>query len=124
MLKQSDFVADVLEFVDVGPDLRLPRSLVGRGLAATGAAGVEGDAWPRRSLDVLQFEKDAAHFFNLFVRTEDVLVAQQVTKAELAGFDFRFLAGVERAVFGSRLLGRVARHPENVFVSHTYLSLG
>jgi len=52
-----------------------------------------------------------------------VLVAQQVSEAEFAGFDFRFLAGVERAVFGSQLLGRVARHPENVFVSHAYLSL-
>jgi hypothetical protein len=124
MLEESDFVASVFEFVDVGPDLRLPRCLVSRSLAATGTTGVKGDAWPRRSLDVLEFEKDAAHFLDLFVGAENVLVAQQVSKAEFAGFDFRFLAGVERAVFGSQLLGRVAGHPENVFVRHTYLSLG
>ena len=124
MLEESDFVAGVFEFVDVSPDFRLPRCLMGRSLAATGAAGVKGDAWLWRSLDVLQFEKDAAHFFDLFVRAHDVLVAQKVSKAEFAGFDFRFFAGVERAVFGSQLLGRVARHPENVFVSHAYLSLG
>jgi len=87
------------------------------------AAGVKGDAWLRRSLDILQFEKNAAHFFDLFVRTNDVLVAQQVSEAEFAGFDFRFFAVLERAVFGAQLLGRVARHPENVFVSHAYLSL-
>ena len=50
-----------------------------------------------------------------------MFVAQQVSKTELAGFYFRLFAGVERAVFGSQLLGRVARHPENVFVSHAYL---
>jgi hypothetical protein len=124
MLEESDFVARVFEFVDVSPNLGLPRCLVSCGFAATGAAGVKRDAWLRRSLDILQFEKNAAHFFDLFVRTNDVLVAQQVSKAEFAGFDFRFFAGVERPVLGSQLLGRVARHPENVFVSHAYLSLG
>src|SRR6202521_71031 len=76
MLEESDFVASVFEFVDVGPALRLPRRLVSLGLAATGAAGVEGDAWLWRSLhvlqfvivqfEILQFEKAAAHFFDLF----------------------------------------------------------
>jgi len=51
-----------------------------------------------------------------------VLVAQQVSKAEFAGFGFGFLAGVERSVFGTQLLGRIAGHPENVFVSHSCLS--
>src|SRR5882762_4176985 len=60
MLEESDFVASVFEFVDVSPDLGLPRCLVGRSFAATGTASVKGDAWPRRRLDVLQFEKDAA----------------------------------------------------------------
>ncbi len=44
MLEESDSVAVVFEFVDVSPDLRLPRSLVDLGLAATGTAGVKGDA--------------------------------------------------------------------------------
>src|SRR5450759_945819 len=123
MLEKSDFVAGVFEFVNVSPDLGLPRSLVSLGLAATGTAGVKGHARLRSSLRVLQFEEDAAHFFNLFVGTQNVLVAQQVSKAEFAGFDFRFLPGVERPVFGPQLLGRVAGHPENVLVSHTYLSL-
>jgi hypothetical protein len=124
MLEESDFVAGMLEFVDIGPDLGLPRSLVGRGLSATGTAGVKDHALPRRSLHVLQFQENAAYFFDLFVGTQNVFVTQQVSKAEFAGFDFRFLAGVERPIFGSQLLGRVASHPESIFVSHTYLGVG
>jgi hypothetical protein len=107
MLEKSDFVAGMFEFVDVCPDLRLPRCLVSCGLTATGTAGVKGDARLRRSLHVLQFDEDAAHFFDLFVGAENVLVAQQVSKAEFAGLDLRFLPGVERPVFGPQLLGRV-----------------
>jgi len=131
VLEESDFVAGVFEFVDVGPDFRLPRALVGRGLTATGTPGVKGDSWPDRGLRIfifililiLQFEEDAAHFFDLFIGTENVLVAQQVSKAELAGFEFRFFPGMERPVFGAQWLGRVAGHPENIFVSHTHPSL-
>ena len=47
MLEEPDAMAVMLEFVNVSPDFRLPRSLVGRGLAARGAASVKGDAWLR-----------------------------------------------------------------------------
>src|SRR5208282_868434 len=124
VLEKSDFVAGMFELVDVSPNLRLPRSLVGCGLAATGTARMKGDARPRSSLPVVQFEEDAAHFFDLLVRTQNVLVAQQVSKAEFTGFAFRLLPGVERTVFGPQLLGRVAGHPKNVLVEHTYLSPG
>ena len=43
MLEESYFVAGVLELVDVGPYFGLPRLLMGRGLAATGTAGVKSD---------------------------------------------------------------------------------
>ena len=45
-------MAGVFEFVDVGPDFGLPGALVGRGLSATGTAGVKGYAWPGWSLHV------------------------------------------------------------------------
>src|ERR1035438_9612113 len=43
VLEKSDFVAGMFEFVDVSPYFRLPRSLVRRGLAATGTASVKRD---------------------------------------------------------------------------------
>ena len=46
VLEESDSVAGVFEFVDVGPDFGLPGEFVGRGLSATGTAGVKGYAWP------------------------------------------------------------------------------
>src|SRR5271163_677648 len=111
VLEKSDSVAGMFEFMNVGPDLRLPRALMDGGLAATGAAGVKGDVRLRTSLRVLrferQFEEDAADFFNLFVGTEDVFVTEQVSEAQFAGFEFSFFAGVERSVFGAQLLGRV-----------------
>ncbi len=105
MFEESDLVAGMLEFVDIGPDLRLPRSLMSRGLATTGAACVKSNARTLSSLHLLQFKEDAAHFFNLFVRPEDVLVPQQVSKAQFARFKLRFLAGMERPVFRPQLLG-------------------
>src|SRR5271166_1057700 len=73
----------------------------------------------RLHVDVLQLNKDTAYLFDLFITAENMFVAQQVSKAEFAGLVFCFLAGVEWPVFGSQLLGRVARHPENILVSHT-----
>src|SRR5260221_9128196 len=91
-------------------------------LAATGAAGVEGDAGFRRRGRVGEFDEDATDFFDLFVGAEDVLVAEQVSEAEFARLGFGFSARVEGAVFGAQLLGRIAGHPESFFESHTYLS--
>ncbi len=44
MFEESDFMAGMFEFVDVGPDLRLPPLFMGCGLAATRTAGVKGYA--------------------------------------------------------------------------------
>src|SRR5947207_355941 len=95
---------------------------MGRGLTATGTTGVKGDAAFGGRRCVGKFDKNAAHFFDLFAWAQDVLVAKQVSEAEFAGFGFGFGAGVERAVLGAELLGRVAGHPESFFISHTYLS--
>jgi hypothetical protein len=99
-LEEPDFVAGMFEFVDVSPDFRLPRCPVGFGLAATGTAGVKGDARPQRRR-VPQFEEDAAHFLDLFLGSEYVFVAEEVSKAEFAGFDFRFFASVKGPIFGA-----------------------
>jgi hypothetical protein len=138
-LEESDFVADVFEFVDVGPDFRLPRTIVGCSLAATGTTRVKGDSLPVNVLSrgsgdapqfvilqfyILEFDENATHFLDLVVvfRVQNMLVTQQISKAKFAGFDFRFFTGVERSVFRPKLLRRIAGHPENVFVSHNYLS--
>jgi len=58
-----------------------------------------------------------------FVRAEDVLVAEEVSKNLVCGLRFSASARVvEGAVFGAELLGRIAGHPESFFESHTYLS--
>src|SRR2546423_5081131 len=50
-----------------------------------------------------------------------MLVAEQVTKAQLAGFHFRFQAAGKRPVLGAGVVNRVACHPEGFFVGHSYL---
>src|SRR5208282_94834 len=102
MLEEPDFVAGMLEFVNVGPDFGLPRLVVGGRLSATGTARVEGDGRPQRGGRggrAGQFEEDATHVFDLAVGAENVLVTQEVSKAELAGLGFGFFAGEERSVF-------------------------
>src|ERR1700688_604037 len=121
VLEESYFVAGIFEFVDVGPDFSLPGFVVSCRLAAAGATGVEGDVrFCGGRLRFLQFDKDAAHLFDLFFRAQDVLVAQQESETQFARLDLGFLAGVERPIFGPQLLGRVAGHPENIFVRHSY----
>jgi hypothetical protein len=123
VLEQSDFVAAVFELVNVGPHLGLPRPLVGFGRPATGAPGMKRDTRLRRTLALRQFDEDASYFFDLVGGAENVLVAQKVAKAEFSSFDFGFFARVKRPIFGSQLFSRVAGHPENVFISHSFLSL-
>ena len=124
MFEEPDLMARVFELVDIGPNLGLPGSFVDRGFSAAGAARVEDHPRTHWGLHVLQLEENAADFFDLFVGTENVFVAQKVSKAEFARLGFCFFAGVEWPVFGSQLLSRVASHPENVFWGHNYLSLG
>jgi hypothetical protein len=124
VFEEADTVAGMFEFVDISPNLGLPGALVGGGFSATGATSMKSYAWLGSSLEILQFEEDAAYFFNFFVRSENVFVAEKVSETELAGFEFSLFAGVERPIFGSQLLGRVASHPENVLVSHIHLSPG
>src|ERR1700690_2457097 len=120
MLEEPNFVAAMFEFVDVGPDFRQPRLFMGRGQAARGASRVKGNAWLGRGRRILQFDKHAAHFFDLFLGGQNVLVAQQVLKPEFEGFCLRFLARVKRPVFGPQILSRVAGHPKNILVFHPY----
>jgi len=130
VLEQTDFVASVFEFVDVGPNLGYPPGFMHGGFSAARAASMKGDAVLRRSLRgsrfelhlEREFEEYAAYFFQFIVRTKNVLVAEQVSKSEFAGFDLGFFAGVEGPVFGPQLLHRIAGHPENIFVSHTHPS--
>jgi len=120
VLEESNLVAGMFELVDVGPNFSLPGQVVRGSFSATGAAGMEHDALAGGSLDVLEFEENAADFFDFFVGTEDVFIAKQVSEAKFAGLEFGFLAGMERPIFGTQLLSRVASHPERIFVSHAY----
>jgi hypothetical protein len=75
VLEKSHFVAGMFKLVDVSPDLRLPCSIVRSGFAATGATSVENQTRSGWGVNVLQFKEYAAHLLNLFIRTENVLVA-------------------------------------------------
>ena len=55
---------------------------------------------------------------------EQVFVAQKVSEAQLLGLKFGLGAGVERAVLGTQLLGRVTCHPERLFVGHCWFRPG
>jgi hypothetical protein len=119
MFKQPHAMAGVFKLVNVGPYFGLPRLVVGGGFAAGGASGMQADGRYRRGQGYSrsrQFEKDAANFANLLAVIEDMFVAEQVTKSQLAGFSFSLDTGVKRAIFRPQLLGRVASHPESFYV--------
>jgi hypothetical protein len=104
VFEETNFVARMLELVNIRPHLCLISDFVGGGFSAGSAARMEGHAGPGRHRHILQLEKDATHFFNLFVCAYEVLVAKQISKTELTGFRFGFFPGVKRAVFGAQLL--------------------
>src|SRR5579864_3849450 len=126
MLKEAHAMAGVFELVDVCPNFRLPAFFVGGGLATGGTAGMEGHG---RALEADrctpgQFDEDAADLLDFFVDPEKMLVAQQVSEAELAGLNLGFSAGMEWAILSPELLGGVARHPEGFFVGHRWFRPG
>src|SRR5438067_11310121 len=109
----------MFELVDVGPDFGLPAVVVYERLAATGAAGVElaGNVWQGKLL--LKLDEDAAHLFDILVLPDHVFVAQDEAKTQLVGLALGFGPGVEWAVLGTQLLGRVTRHPKGFLVDHS-----
>lgn len=126
MLKQPNTVAGVFEFMDVGPNLGLPSLIVSGGLAARGAAGMERY---RKFVGAdencsVEFDEDAADFFDLIVRAEKMLITEEISETQLSGFEFRLGTGMEGSVFGPQLLSRIARHPKGFFVRHRWFRPG
>jgi hypothetical protein len=109
----------VLEFVDIGPDLSLPGMVVNGGFAAGGAAGVEAqnEAW--HGILHLKFDEDTSHFLDVFVLADQMLIAQQLSKAEFVGLALCLRPGVKRAIFSPQLLRGITRHPKRLFVGHS-----
>ncbi len=92
-------MAEMLKFVDVGPNLGLQGFVVDRGFPATGAAGVEFSNQPRAGRRRFrQFDEDAAYFLDVVSLADDVLVTQQVTESQLSRLRFRLRPGVKWAV--------------------------
>jgi hypothetical protein len=104
LFEQAHAMAGVLEFVDVCPYLSLPGVIVDGAGPARGAAGVEflGQVTRLGRLR-LQFDEDAPDFLNIVVLANHMLVPQQVTKTQLAGFMLSLSPGVEWAIFGPQL---------------------
>jgi glutamate-1-semialdehyde aminotransferase len=115
-------MAGVLKLVNVGPDLGLPCCVVGGGFSASGTAGMQryGDSVIPYGYRAGKLDDNAAYLCDLFVRTETMFVALEVADAELFSFEFRLRAGVDWAVLGAKLFGRVTRHPEGFFVGHRW----
>lgn len=112
----------MFELVNVGPDLGLPRRIMSSGFSACGAAGMK--CYCNRFIPYRdragKLDKGATNLFDLFIGTKKVFVAQEVSEAELFGFEFCLRAGVEWAVLGAKLFGRVTRHPKSFFVGHRW----
>lgn len=119
-------MAGVLKLMDVGPDLGLPSGVMGGGFPAGGAPSVKRNlsAFQHLRNGSGQFDENAADLLDFLVRTQNVLIAQQVTETELPRLNLRLGTGMEGAILGSQLFGGVARHPEDFFVGHRWFRPG
>src|SRR5271154_5824702 len=110
----------MLEFVNVGPHFGAPRLVMQSHFSAGGAAGMQF-AVRRQGYDGIgQFDEDAADLLDVIICIYHMLVAQEVTKSQLAGFGLGFSTSVKRSIFGSQLLGRVTSHPESFLMCHRH----
>src|SRR5204863_7352677 len=66
-----------------------------------------------------KLDKNAADFLDVIVFANHVLIAQDVTKAQLASFALGLGTSVERPIFSPQLLGGVAGHPKRFLVDHS-----
>ena len=123
LLEEADTMADVLEFMNIGPHFGLPVFVMNGGFAAGGAASVKladyGTGWRLASHG--QLDEDAAYFLDVFVGVDDVLVAQEKAESQFVRFCFGLGAGLEGSVFSSQLFDGVTGHPEAFFSGHFYL---
>src|SRR3984957_10571636 len=69
LLEQADTMADVLKFMNIGPDFCLPVLVMNCGFAAGSAAGVESaDHWAGgRLVSARQLDEDTTYFLDVFV---------------------------------------------------------
>src|SRR5579864_4441292 len=95
---------------------------MGGGFPTGGATSVKGDlsAFHRLRNGSRQLDENAADLLDFFVRTQHMLITQQVTETEFPRLNLRLGTGVEGAILGPQLFGRVARHPEDFFVGHRW----
>src|SRR5579863_2774367 len=72
LLEKPHLVPRVLEFMNIGPDLCLPGVLMHRRFAAGGAARVQSVGQARNRGIRLKLDKNATHFFDVFVLTDQM----------------------------------------------------
>src|SRR5579864_8446099 len=116
MLEQPHHMPRVFEFVNVRPNLRLPREFMRLRLAAGSTPGVQTCGghpltW-HRARPIRQLNKDAPDLLDFLVGADQMFIAQEISKAQLSSLRLSLGARVERPVFGPQLIGRVASHPE------------
>src|SRR5579864_8689995 len=116
MLEQPHHMPRVFKFVNVRPNLRLPREFMRLRLATGSTPGVQtsrGHPLARhRARPIRQLNKDAPDLFDFLVGADQVLITQKISEAQLSSLRLSLGARVERPVFGPQLIGRVASHPE------------
>jgi len=103
LLEQSDAMTGVLKLMNVSPYFSQPMLFVHGRFAAGGTTGVKpANHGPSGRLNrTRQLNEHAAHFLNILVGVDDVLVAKQKSESELAGLGFGFSASLEGSVFRS-----------------------